>query len=170
MWGRIRRRSSWKSTIDYASVCSCTTNWRHPVFGFMSARIQTWFPFQTQIYLNGREWLAQQMKGEGLEYGRHENCFSWIVDYARAQSLLDDQLKTDWPEELGKIARQLNPLQGEIFAQFPARYYWSAIESEWATGVGFRGGVELQRLFPLLVEHGMTRFSSSDVMKFLAHP
>jgi hypothetical protein len=142
--------------------------WRHPVFGFMSARIQTWFPFQVQIYLNGREWLAQQMKGEGVEYVRHENCFSWIADYARAQSLLEDQLKTDWPEELGKIARQLNPLQGEIFAQFPARYYWSAIESEWATDVGFRGGVELQRLFPLLVEHGMT-LSSSDVMKFLAH-
>jgi len=39
--------------------------WMHPVFGFMSARIQTWFPFQIQIYLNGREWLAQQMKGEG---------------------------------------------------------------------------------------------------------
>jgi len=143
--------------------------WKHPVFGFMSARIQTWFPFQIQIYLNGREWLAQQMQSAGLEYVRHENCFSWIADYARAQSLLDDQLKTDWPQELDEIARQLNPLQEEIFAQFPARYYWSAVESEWATDVGFSGGVELRRLFPLLVEHGMTSFSSPDVMRFLGH-
>ena len=30
----------------------------HPLFGFMNARIQTWFPFPTQIYLNGREWLG----------------------------------------------------------------------------------------------------------------
>jgi len=26
----------------------------HPVFGFLNARIQTWFPFQIQICLNGR--------------------------------------------------------------------------------------------------------------------
>lgn len=143
--------------------------WIHPAFGFMSARIQTWFPFQVQIYLNGREWLAQQMKREGLKYVRHENCFPWIEDYARAQALMDDQLKTDRSKELGTIAQQLNPLHAEIFGEFPADYYWSAIESEWATDVGFRGGVELQRLFPLLVEHGMTSFSSPDVMKFLGH-
>ena len=33
----------------------------HPVFGFMHARIQTWFPFAIQICLNGREWLARAM-------------------------------------------------------------------------------------------------------------
>lgn len=143
--------------------------WKHPVFGLMSARIQTWFPFQVQIYLNGREWLAQQMKGEGLPYIRQENCFPWIADYSRAQRLLDDQLKTDWAKELGAIAQQLNPAHREIFGEFPADYYWSVIESEWATDVGFRGGAELQRLFPVLVEHGMTSFSSGDVMKFLGH-
>jgi hypothetical protein len=143
--------------------------WMHPVFGFMSARIQTWFPFQVQIYLNGREWLAQQMKGAGIEYIRQENCFPWVADYQRAQALMDEQLKTDWPQQLGAIARQLNPLHEEIFDQFPAHYYWSVGESEWATDVGFRGGVELRRLFPLLVEHGMLHFSSSDVMKFLGH-
>jgi hypothetical protein len=133
--------------------------WKHPVFGFMSARIQTWFPFQVQIYLNGREWLAQQMKREGLPYVRHENCFPWIADYSRARRLMDDQLKTDWAKELGAMAQQLNPAHGEIFGEFPADYYWSAIESEWATDVGFQGGAELQRLFPFLVEHGMTSFS-----------
>jgi hypothetical protein len=143
--------------------------WMHPQFGFMSARIQTWFPFQVQIYLNGREWLAQQMKQAGIQYVRQENCFPWIEDYPRAQALLDEQLKTDWPRSLDGIARQLNPLHEEIFDQFPANYYWSVRESEWATDMGFRGGVELQRLFPLLVEHGMLHFSSSDVMKFLGH-
>ena len=33
----------------------------HPVFGFLNARIQTWFPFSIQIGLNGTEWLAHQM-------------------------------------------------------------------------------------------------------------
>jgi hypothetical protein len=30
----------------------------HPVFGFLNARIQTWFPFSIQICLNGREWVV----------------------------------------------------------------------------------------------------------------
>jgi hypothetical protein len=38
----------------------------HPVFGFMHARIQTWFPFAIQICLNGREWLARAMNTERL--------------------------------------------------------------------------------------------------------
>ena len=33
----------------------------HPRFGFMSARIQTWFPFRIQICVNGRTWLARGM-------------------------------------------------------------------------------------------------------------
>ncbi len=66
-----------------------------PVFGFMNARIQTWFPFPVQICLNGREWLARQMEAEGLRYVRQENCFPWIEDFPRAQQLLDQQLKVN---------------------------------------------------------------------------
>jgi hypothetical protein len=87
-----------------------------------------------------------------------------MEDYTRAQALMDEQLRSDWPKELGAIAQQLNPLHGKMFDGVAADYYWSVIESEWATDVGFRGGVELRRLFPLLVEHGMTSFSSPDVM------
>jgi hypothetical protein len=38
----------------------------HPTFGFMHARIQTWFPFAVQICLNGREWLARSMDAAHL--------------------------------------------------------------------------------------------------------
>ena len=52
----------------------------HPVFGFLNARIQTWFPFSIQICLNGREWLAQQMRAAGLDYLQHDNCFPYIAN------------------------------------------------------------------------------------------
>lgn len=32
--------------------------WINSVFGFMSARLQTWFPFALNVYTNGRAWLA----------------------------------------------------------------------------------------------------------------
>lgn len=47
--------------------------WMHPVFGFLNARIQTWFPFPVQICLNGREWLARQM---GAARSRRSGCFA----------------------------------------------------------------------------------------------
>ena len=37
----------------------------HSEVGWMYARLQTWFPFNIQVGLNGREWLARQMDKEG---------------------------------------------------------------------------------------------------------
>lgn len=141
--------------------------WIHPVFGFMSARIQSWFPFTTQVCLNGREWLARQMDRVGLGYQRHDNCFPGVEDFGRAQQMLDDQLHSDWPKLLQSIARQLNPIHEEIFQRLPADYYWSTYQSEWATDTVFRDSSDFQRLYPLLIHHGITTFSSSDVMRFL---
>ncbi|MGC8761650.1 MAG: hypothetical protein ACP5UT_17395 [Bryobacteraceae bacterium] len=141
--------------------------WMHPVFGFLNARIQTWFPFPVQICLNGREWLARQMDAAGLEYVRQDNCFPWIADWAKAQRLLDRQLKAPWPRLLGAIAKQLHPVPGEIFRKHPVSYYWSTYQSEWAIDIVFREAADLRRLYPRLVHHGMTTFSSPDVMRYL---
>src|SRR5206468_4341436 len=88
--------------------------WIHPEFGFMNARIQTWFPFSVQVCLNGREWLARQMDRVGLSYVRQDNCFPWVADWGRAQRLLDAQRRTPWPQRLDRIARALNPAQREL--------------------------------------------------------
>lgn len=141
----------------------------HPLFGFMNARIQTWFPFPTQICLNGREWLARQMDAQGLKYVRQDNCFPWIEDFGRAQKLLDQQRKLGWRKHLDAIADQLNPLRSQLFDQFPISYYWSTYQSEWATDLVFRDPAVLQRLYPILMQHGMTTFASPDVMRFLGH-
>jgi hypothetical protein len=97
----------------------------NPEMGWMFARIQTWFPFAIEVYVNGREWLARQMDKEKLGYVRQDNCFPWIEDYGRAQELLNEQLKTNWEAALSPFARRLNPLHHEIFARFNTNYYWT---------------------------------------------
>jgi len=84
--------------------------WMHPVFGFMSVRLQSWFPFTVHLYLNGREWLARQMDQAGIGYRRHDNCFTWVADSGRAQTLLDEQLKTNWVQLFDPIIQQVHPL------------------------------------------------------------
>jgi hypothetical protein len=78
-------------------------------------RIQTWFPFNIQVGLHGREWLARQMDREGLKYVQQGNCFVWIEDYQRAQELMNRQLEMKWAELLNGFAadylkRLMSPL------------------------------------------------------------
>jgi hypothetical protein len=142
--------------------------YRHPRFGFMNARIQTWFPFSVQICMNGREWLGRQFERRGIkDFDRHDNCFQRLGDPRLAQRLMDDQLTADWPHALDAIARALNPLHRAIFKPWPMDYYWSAYQTEWATDVLFRDPKSLADIYPALVKHAITHFKSPDVMRFL---
>ena len=138
----------------------------HPQLGFMYARIQTWFPFHIQVGINGREWLARQMDQEKIRYLRHDNCFSFIEDYTRAQQLMDEQLKTDWPALLDGFGRQLNPLHEEIFAKFPTANYWTAYQVEWATDIVFRDAAFLKRLMELEISHAIESYACRDILRF----
>jgi hypothetical protein len=137
-----------------------------PVFGWMNARVQSWLPFPVQVCLNGREWLARQMDAEGLAYLRADNCFLSIDDFARAQALLDRQLRTNWPRELGRVAAALNPARDDIL-RGPVPYYWTTHQSEWATDLAFRDARSLAEVYPPLLVHAVTTFRSPDVMRFL---
>lgn len=143
--------------------------WLDPVFGFMNARIQTWFPFNIQICINGREWLARQLVSRGENhFKRVDNCFTWFANPQLAQRLMDEQLKTNWPRALNRIARTLNPEHETIFRTSPMDYYWTAYQTEWATDIQFRDPHSLAEVYPQLVRHAMHAFKSPDVMRFLA--
>jgi len=139
----------------------------HPELGLVGSRLETWFPFNVQVWLNGREWLAVQLQRKGIEFKRYDNCFTWLDDVVRAQALMDKQLETDWTKLLTKSARALNPLHARIFKPWPMDYYWSAYQSEWATDVMFQEPRALAAVYPALVQHAMLHFSSPDVMRFL---
>jgi hypothetical protein len=141
----------------------------HPEFGLMHLRLQSWFPFLVQICINGREWLSRQMDRHQMDYAKKENCFTWISHVPGAQRLMDKQMEINWPDQLNEILRQNHPLASEICQPLGLQYYWTAEESEYATDVMFGSPAPLSRIYPALVRHAMTSFSSSDVMRFLGH-
>jgi len=116
--------------------------------------------------MNGREWLSRQMDKAGLKYRKQGNCFVWIEDYRQAQKLLDGQLETAWAQLLEGFAEQLNPIQQSIFERYPASYYWTSYQSEWATDMVFKEADFLKRLMPLLVRHSVLSFWCADVMRY----
>jgi hypothetical protein len=139
----------------------------HPQVGFMHVRLQSWFPFNVQVWINGREWLARQMGQAGLGYRRAENCFVWLEDAQHAQQLMHSQLHVSWPAMLNRLLDEIFPIRAQVFGPFVAPYYWSVYQSEWATDVMFRNATALSNLYRRLLHHGITAFSSTDVMRFL---
>jgi hypothetical protein len=134
--------------------------------GLVYVRLQTWFPFTVHVGMNGREWLARQMDQIGLRYQRRDNCFASIEDWARAQQLMDEQLRTDWPGLLKRLLDQANPALG-IVDPHPTPYYWSMDEGEWASDLAFASTPTLANLAPRLFRHAWLNFASGDVMRFL---
>jgi hypothetical protein len=137
-------------------------------FGLMYTRLQSWFPFTMHIGINGREWLAEQLKRAKIAYVKMDNCFTAIEDFAKAQRLLHAQVNQDWPTVLEKLAARSNPLHGKLLPGVQP-YYWSLEASEWATDILFRSPAELAAVYPLLVRHGMETMHSADVLRFLGH-
>jgi hypothetical protein len=158
---KIRLERAWRKCLFVYQY------WMHPVFGLMSARLQTWFPFPIHIFLNGRVWLARQMDQAGILYRRHQNCFTWMEDFARAQQLMDEQLTSPWSHLFDNVAQQIHPFFPDLCRNFAMQYYWSCLDSEWAMDIVFRDREQLHRLYPQLVHLGMTSFSSPDVLRFM---
>src|SRR6266487_5935642 len=44
-------------------------------FGLIHVKLQTWFPLQIQIYVNGHEWLARKLQENGIGFRKCENAF-----------------------------------------------------------------------------------------------
>ncbi len=139
----------------------------HPEFGQLHVRVQSWFPFSVDVCLNGREWLARQMNSAGIEYQQRDNCFVWISDPAKAQFLLDQQLKSDWSTLLDGLLALAHPLHAELGKPLGQRYYWSASQSEFATDLCFKDQATLEALYPQFLHHAIRSFSSPDVLRFL---
>jgi hypothetical protein len=142
----------------------------HEQLGFLHLRVQTWFPFLIQICLNGREWLGRQMDEAGMRYRREDNCFPWIGELERAQGMMDEQQRTDWPGLLAPLVQQCHRLDAEIRGPLKIAYYWTASQSEYATDVMFGERGQLVRLYPALVHHGVMSFGAEQVLRFLGRP
>lgn len=141
--------------------------YQHAQFGWMFVRLQTWFPFEIQVYVNGRDWLAQQMDREGLSYRRSDNKFLWVADWRRAQELLQQQLATPWPTVLDELQRAVHPLHPLQLGQFPVAYNWTVFQSEWATDVAFRARQDLERFHGRWLRHAFLNFDSAKILRFL---
>lgn len=161
----IRRdRDGWGFVREQRKCLFLYFYWIDREFGLMHVRLQTWLPFDIQVCLNGREYLARQMRRAGIGFEQRDNCFVRIDDLTRAQRMMRQLEERKWPGFLNALARRVNPLPRELKLH---EYYWSLRSSEYATDVMFRDAASLKELYPLLTDHAIKQFSCHDIMRFL---
>jgi hypothetical protein len=131
----------------------------------MHVKLETWFPLQIQVYVNGHEWLARKLKQNGIRYTKRENAFLWIENLARAQKFSDRFCSLDWPRLLNRYAKKINPLMADLLKTMP--YYWVTAQSEYSTDILFKSAAHLSELYPRLLSHSTLCFGAKEVMSFL---
>ena len=134
-------------------------------FGLIHVKLQTWFPMQIQVYVNGHDWLERKLTANGISFTKHDNVFLRVDDWERAQKLADRFTRLNWPRMLERYARYVNPLMKTLF--YGLQHYWVTAQSEYSTDVVFKSSSDLKELYPRLLSHSTLCFGAKDVMSFL---
>jgi hypothetical protein len=72
--------------------------------GFMHVRLQSWFPFSIQVYVNGREWLCRELERRGVGFERSDNKILRVDDLDLAQRLAKQFAERKWVRVLDAFA------------------------------------------------------------------
>ena len=142
-----------------------------PEFGLIHIRLPTWFPFTLQVYVNGHEWLARQLRKQQLGFTPCDNAFLAVEDFVKAQKLADQLCRFKWRRFLDALAKRVNPLLRGLLKG--CQYYWVVDQAEFATDVLFKDRAHLQPLYRRLLEHATLALSAEDILSFLGkklHP
>ena len=137
-------------------------------YGLMHVRLQTWAPFMVQICVNGREWLARQLDRKQISYTKHDNCFTEIGDFAKAQHLFERLDQQQWVQSFQQRLRTLVPFLTATAKPHFHPYYWTLHQAEYATDIVFKDASTLSEVYPALLKHAIEEFRSQDVLRFLA--
>jgi hypothetical protein len=140
-----------------------------PDYGFMSARLQTWAPYEIQFALNGREWLRRSLDKAGCGYYASGNKFLHIDDYGLAQNLLDAQANTDFAKLLAGFLPTVFPRMADILGP-GLSYYWTYWQSEVARDYIFKNQNELSAMMDDYMIHAMITGSGERILKYFGSP
>lgn len=139
--------------------------------GLCYLRVPTWCPFRLQFYFNGHNWLANKLKERGIAYKMLDNAFIHIADYAAANQLANELDVEILHFRLDEFAQKYCPVVTDLNASTGSTqcltYYWSIMQSEYATDLVFKSRETLQAFYPLLLETLTHAVKPADIATFL---
>ncbi len=141
----------------------------HQDYGFMSIRVQTWFPYRIQIAMNGREWLARQLEHAGVGFQKLGNKILHVDDLGAMQRFLDQQLTTNWCSLLDSFVPVAFPTISSTLGT-DLSYTWTLWQSEWASDLLFKNRSALDGVMNAVVRHAFIGGHPERLLRYFAHP
>jgi hypothetical protein len=131
--------------------------------GLCYVRVPTWLPCRLQIYFNGHNWLASQLRKRKIDYRLLDNAFVQIGDWGRAQQIVQGWEAKRMHRKLDEFAQSYCP----IFRAFGAQYHWSVDQCEYATDIVFRKQSDLQAIYQNLARTAIHTVKPDNIATFL---
>jgi DNA-binding MarR family transcriptional regulator len=133
-----------------------------PQLGLGYVRVPTWCPFRLQVYINGHNLLASELKLAGINYTMIDNAFDSIQDAAKAQELSDKISIEKLHRKLEEFAWQFCP----VYKDFNLRYHWSVMQAEYATDIVLKKQEYLQQIYSELVATAIHTVKPENIATF----
>ncbi len=133
--------------------------------GLGYVRVPTWCPFRLQVYINGHNLLASELKQAGINYSMIDNAFDRLEDAVKAQELSDKISIEKLHRKLDEFAWQFCP----VYKDFNLRYHWSVMQAEYATDIVFKKQEGLQQIYNELVATAIHTVRPENIATFLGH-
>lgn len=133
--------------------------------GLGYVRVPTWCPFRLQVYINGHNLLASELKQAGIKFSMIDNAFDRLEDASIAQDLSDKISIEKLHRKLDEFAWQFCP----VYKDFNLRYHWSVMQAEYATDIVFKKQESLQTIYGELVATAIHTVKPENIATFLGH-
>jgi hypothetical protein len=116
-----------------------------------------------QIYFNGHNWLAGQLRKRKIDYRLLDNAFVEIGDWGQAQAIADNWQGKRMHGKLDEFANRFCP----IFRHFGVQYHWSIDQGEYATDLVFRRQADLAAIYEKLTRTAIHSVKPDNIATFL---
>lgn len=122
-------------------------------FGLSYIKICSYLPFNVEIYLNGHNYIEQQLKKRDIKYKKIDNCFSYVSDLKDfnkiCQAITDKKISSFCDKWLYKFVDYFRPFERGMGYRY--RYFISQLE--YCNNIVFRKRSYLNQLFTKIIDN-----------------
>jgi hypothetical protein len=141
-----------------------------PALGRLFLRLCPYFPFPLTACVNGHEWLAQQLRGEGIAFRQRANAFTDCDDPPRLQALADAFGPAHLRQALEPLLEQWLPFFTPAERAQGYQHQWYMAQMEYCHNLVFHERARAARLFDRLLDLNRTIGSPERLAVIFARP
>ena len=134
------------------------------VLGPMSMRVASFFPFQTTYYLNGHNFIEQELNREKVTFRKNDNAFLAVSDVAALQAAADRFSPNVIQKRLDYWTLRLGPKfsKRERAAMNLSRFY-AMNQIEYCRNFIFKRSFPIHKIFERSCEIGLWRMTANKI-------